>query len=187
MVGDPECTQRGILCHLHRGDRPTLSAFNPEDSFYRRYPFNSADMSSLISFDPEKNSVNLARLCNEPADVLVRESDGKRLTDQGVAEIPASVLHHSKWKNEEGHEYTTQFIHNPLQCNYPHSDMVLIAPSGEVVQKGKASGMKMRIREEIRTKIKIRLPTVVDGKIFALVKASQLHITNTSTTEALNV
>ncbi len=162
---EPDGISPLIPQHLLQKGRNVLPNFHKSEIFYRRFPFAQADVTWAISFDDNKNSVNLARLCKGPEDVLVKK-DGSRCSKSGVLSIPLKCLHQHVWRFD-AKSCKTAFEHAPLLWNYPHSNMVMFDENGNQIRKHKAGALKSRIREAIKKDLELVLPLSHLGHTFA--------------------
>lgn len=172
MRCDNECLALNIPEHLHLCDRPTMSAFDPRESFYRRFAYDKADVTQSISFDSHKNSVNCASLCHSPQDALIRTKDGMLYQSMGVLCIRLESLHNRAWLDSDGTTYTTKFDHQPERCNYAHCNLLLLKDGIPI--KSKAGALKMKIRESLRKELQIVHPLQFYGHTFTCVSSQPI-------------
>jgi hypothetical protein len=172
---DEACSKRGIPVHLHQLDRTANQDFSdPEELLWRRFPFEAEDLTSIISFNGM--SVNRQKDGESPDDVLWDTVNGGRHHGYGVVEFSVGSLQRC-WDHPEpvGNPLTFSLVpeHKPEQCNYPHSEVVahLYNRSTTELQcltKIKPTSVKLKIREDLQSSIRIVLPIKRSGDRFPI-------------------
>jgi hypothetical protein len=158
---DEICNSRGIPEHLHRCDRPVVPNFDTNERLFRRFPpaCIGNDIANAVSFDKKKSSVNRSKFSG-PDDALWVEKTGEYKGAHGVISFPSGVYSGKSWhSNEKNKPVVTARIeqfHDPLQCNYAHTDFRLIESDVDV-EKITRPSIKAQLRDLLRPLIKREL------------------------------
>lgn len=162
---DSECDNIGIPPHLHRSGREIDDSFEEDNELlYRRISAKDemTDLTTVINF--RRMSVNRAKYCENPRDVLWNDEEGGTHDGFGVVSFPVGALKDSWEHPDPKHSYafTLKPTHAPTRCNYSHSEIVAykINENGsiEILSDIKPSSIKLRIREHIRRFLKLSVP-----------------------------
>jgi hypothetical protein len=150
MEHDEVCSEKGIPVPLHRCERPVVEQFAETERLYRRVKLPCNDWALQVSFRKKNSSVNRSRFSN-PDDARWDTEKGRYCGDYAVISFPASAYSGKQWKvsEEPTIPYSITVFHNPLRCNYAHTDFQFYRAEAEVDEITKKS-VKMQIRSVLR-------------------------------------
>jgi hypothetical protein len=153
-----KCEKLGIPTYLHKNNRSTDQEFNSEIIYRRFYTSGKPedwknDRSISASIFPVKDdSCNRDKYSKEPQDVLynTREQDkGLHYTKMGVLSFCSSIINgfsESINQNDSSRDFTLKLVHDPLDCMYPHCEIVVL--EGDVIiNQNKPKSIKTLIRD----------------------------------------
>lgn len=150
------CDSLGIPSYLQRNGRPEDNNFLSE-TIYRRFRssaniqswLNDQSISSSI-FPVQDDSCNRSKYSNVPEDVLYNvrvEDSGAHYLSWGILEFDSDALKtFSSEVNGEKRYFTIGLIHSPLECMYPHSE-IIVYENGERIDTNKPKSIKRLIRD----------------------------------------
>jgi hypothetical protein len=158
---DETCTSRGIPEHLHRCDRNVVPEFRDDERVFLRFPADHIqhDLANAISFDRRKSSVNRSQF-STANDARWVEQTGDYKAKHGVISFPSGVYSGKTWDSKEKDKpavtaHIEQF-HDPLQCNFAHTDFRFFEDRIEVSVITRKS-IKAQIRDLLRPLIEREL------------------------------
>lgn len=163
------CDSLGIPSYLHRKGRDIDNHFIDE-FVYRRF-LASAEKSDWMAnnqisssiFEVKNDSCNRSKYSNSPEDVLYNirvEDEGKHYFSWGVLSINTKAFDVFTFKiNETTRTFSLQLSHEPLECMFPHSEIIVLE-NGSVVDTSKPKSVKAAIRDFLITECEIvKLPS----------------------------
>ena len=161
-----KCLELGIPEYLHQKERPVDSIFQSE-FIYRRYKASGnvedwkKDKVISASIFPVKNdSCNRSKYCRVPEDVLynTREEDkGNHYFEMGILSVNSdSLIFFSGNITQNGNARNFQLTvsHEPLECMYPHCE-ILVMENGQVIDQKKPKSIKALIRDLLLDEVEI--------------------------------
>lgn len=159
MPFDEACAQKGVPTHLHRCDKPTIDQFDAQERLFRRFPpaHIAQHIANAVSFDRQNSSVVRSQF-STPDDARWDAETGAYRAQHGVISFPACVYQDRTWESNEEPvvEVRIALFHDPLQCNYAHSDFHFFENGNEVSVIARKS-VKMKIRDMLRPLIQREL------------------------------
>jgi hypothetical protein len=133
---------------------------------FRRFNLhNEASVTACIKF--KDMSVNREHFA-APDDVLINTEDGGRYEACGVVEFSVESLRAPTqdgcWRLQDvPGDYELRPVHKPERCNYAHSEVV-VYKDGQRHGNIKPTTMKLAIRRELESRIRVRLPAERAGE-----------------------
>jgi len=117
------------------------------------------DIANAISFDRNTSSVNRSKF-STPDDARWVEETGEYKGKHGVISFPSEVYSGKTWDSNEKNKPIVKArieqFHDPLQCNYAHTDFRFVENDIEV-EKITRPSIKLQLRELLRPLIKREL------------------------------
>ena len=120
---------------------------------YRRIVQEEIDEDYILdaAFPVRSNkiSVNRSHYCNTPKDVLYSCDSPNHFFNDGILQISTEIEGEEIRCDDNDNVYEVKFIHEPEECIYPHSVIVLF--KGDICpQKIKPSSVKTKFRDRLR-------------------------------------
>jgi hypothetical protein len=153
------CIDLNIPERLWLNQREKDDAFD-DDSLYRRFKVFgdkltwSSNKLSHVVFKLDKDSYNKSSLCEKPTDVLYNTrlaDNGNHYVDFGILELPCNSLNEindipiSIELNGVRRAFRLQPVHSPLDCMYPHSEVLIYEGDLEInIKTPKSIGVVIR-------------------------------------------
>ena len=161
-----KCQKLGIPEYLHRQERPIDNQFLTE-TIFRRFDVagepsdwrNDKGISASI-FPVKDDSCNRDKYSEKPEDVLynTREEDGgSHYVNMGILSFCSSTIDNFTAEinqNNIKRIFTLKLKHDPLECMYPHCE-ILVLENGQILDQNKPKSIKTLIRDILLDKITI--------------------------------